>query len=167
MKNRNLIAILAGVCLYGFTCTSYAVDLFIKADGIEGSSLDANHEKWSDATALSGNISLGICGSLMLEKPLDRASLKYVEKAFSGEVIPKIEIEYVETIVGERVTVAKIEFRNGYIAEVAISNTDSPLSEVLTIASEEIKMTHFEYSNDGNLKGKTETFLTCPQKVKK
>ena len=86
MKNRNLIAMLAGVCLYGFTCTSDAVDLFIKADGIEGSSVDANHKKWSDATALSGNISLGICGSLMLEKPLDRASLKYAASITLTEV---------------------------------------------------------------------------------
>ena len=167
MKNGKLYSVLAGICLYGTVSTSSAVDVFLKANGIDGGSLDADHRTWSDAKSFSGNVSLEDCGSLVVEKPLDKASVKYVEKAFSGEIIPKIEIEYVESIGGPRVPVVKIEIKDGYIAEVAVSNSDGPASELLTIAAEAIRIIFTEYDSNGQRTGNVVTELTCPRKLKK
>lgn len=165
MQTQKFISVLASVFLYGIACGSFAQNVFIKADGIDGGSDVAGFEGWSDAHSISGNVSEGECGSIIVNKPLDKASLKYVEKAFSGQLIPRIEIHYLETIGGQRVTVAKIEFRYGAIGEVN-SEFGSNTSERLTIVGEEVQFTFTEYDDDGKRLGNVVTQLTCPKKVK-
>ena len=167
MKKWTAIQGLAAICFLGVTATSYPADLFIMADGIDGGSTDEDHLKWSEAKALSGNVSRGNCGNFVVEKNLDKASLKFIEKSFAGEVIPEIVIENVETFGdGVRGTTEQISIFNALIKRVQTTKADGPLSESLTIVGDSVRLKFTEYSADGRKLGNVETEFGCNNKRK-
>ena len=168
MRKSRFVPVLAGICISALAFTTSAADLFLKVEGIEGGSIDPKHVRWSDLTAISGDISEGVCGELIVEKPLDKATVKYMEKAFNAELIPKVEIEHVEVKGREekRVTTVRIEINQAQIAKVETSADEGPLMEYLTIVAYEVKFTFTEYDEDGNRAGNVETVMACADKKK-
>ena len=164
----KILVIVAGICMSALALSASAADLFLKVDGIEGGSNDPDHDKWSELTAISGDISEGVCGEFVVEKPLDKATVKYMEKAYSAELIPKVEIEHVEAKGPENssVTTVRIEINQAQIAKVETSADESPLMEYLTIVAYEVKFTFTEYDERGRRKGNVETVMACEGKKK-
>lgn len=168
MKKRNFIrSLLVGVLLSA-TSSTFAATLFMRADGIEGSSLDADHRGWSDIQSVTGNFSEGYCGDFVVEKQGDKASGLILQKVFNGEVIPAIDIESTANIEGARAIILKIRVSQATIGSVEASGDDGEQpNETLIINGEMVKMIHFHYDHAGQPAGMTETDLTCPRKSNK
>ena len=166
MKKWRFLPVLAGICMSALALTTSAAALFLKVDGVNGSSTDANHDKWSDLTAISGDVSEGVCGEFIVEKQLDVATVNYMEKAFNAELIPRVEIEHVENKGGARATTVRIEMNQATITKVATSTDEGPLMEYLTIVGYEVKLTFTDYDDEGNRRGIVETVMACSGKKK-
>lgn len=168
MKKSRYILMWLSVCLMGVTSTAFA-DLYMKVAGIAGGSTDKDHRDWSNIDSLSGNFSEGYCGNFIVEKSLDTASVKLIEKAYTGAQIARIEFDNVVPIgrLGERNSIASIEIGEAQIVEVATNADEGPLVEQLTLNGERVKITSYQYDGDGGRLGSDSTILTCPKKIGK
>jgi type VI secretion system secreted protein Hcp len=148
--------------------------IFVKFEGIEGESYDANHVKWIDVLSLDWGIhkrdpglqgqsrrrSAPVVEDLMLTMAYEKAAPKLMEKCLKGEVIPKLEIEFTATYGGTQAT-----YLRWIMEEVIISsfqtnasgnNEAGPPTVVIGNNFEEIKMTYTEYDRERKSKGNVE-----------
>ncbi len=148
--------------------------IFVKFDGIDGESTDANHDKWSDVLSVNESLTLpdgGATGAtrtrgaaryedIVLSKELDKASVKLREKLARGQVIPKVEIEVTATYGGARETYFRYELKNVVITsfDMNASGNDEagPPTENVSLNFEEIKITYTEFDDTGSNKGNVE-----------
>ena len=146
---------------------------FAKYDGIDGESVDANHDKWIDilaidwgankpgagATGQSRRRGAAVLEDMTLTMEYEKASPKLIEAALEGKVIPKLEIEMTSTYGGARATYLKYELKNVQVTSYEVSGAasdDAPPTVVIGNNFEEIKVTYTEYDNEGGKKGNVE-----------
>jgi type VI secretion system secreted protein Hcp len=150
------------------TRASGQLTMFVKFDGVDGESDDANHDKWSDAITmhqghkllspemgrLTGNI---VYEDISIVKEFDKASLKLAEAVTKGKPFAKVEIELTATYGGARATYLKYELTNVLVTSYNTTGSDEgpPLEEV-TVSFDEIKVTYTEYDDGGAPKGNIE-----------
>ena len=139
---------------------------FLKFDGVDGESKDANHDKWIDVLSFSQTItreesSAGaarqradvVFGDVVVVKELDKSSPKLAESMFMGKVFPKVEI-HVASNVG---TYFAYELTNVMVTSYSISgDADDRPTEEVAFNFEEIKMIYTEMDSEGKSKGKVE-----------
>jgi type VI secretion system secreted protein Hcp len=147
---------------------------FAQYAGIEGSSGDANHEKWIDILSIDwgsnkpGGGSTGqsrrrggvIVGDMRLTMAYDIASVSLLEKLNLGEVIPKLEIEQTAIYGGSRATYLKYELTNVQVTSIDFNGgavDESPPTVTIANNFEEYKVTYTEYDSEGNKVGSAET----------
>lgn len=147
--------------------------IFVKIDGIEGESTDANHDKWIDVLSVSESISRPDSGAtgqsrrrgsavfddIVIKKELDLSSVKLRERLAQGQVIPKVEIEITGTFGGSRATYFKYELKNVQITSFSVNasgSSDSRPAESFSLNFEEIKWTYTQYDSEGNKLGNVE-----------
>lgn len=171
--NRLLIPVITSLLLLFSLALPASAAVFVKFDGIDGESTDANHVGWSDVLSVSESIRMpdgGATGQsrrrgdvifddIVLKKELDKTSVKLREKLARGEVIPKVEIEITGTYGGARATYFKYELKNVQITsfDVNASGADGSVpTEQMSLNFEEIKWTYTEFDDTGSSQGNVE-----------
>jgi len=136
---------------------------FVKYAGIDGESVDADHDKWIDilnidwgttqTTDKKGNNI--VVQDMFITMEYDKASPKILEKALNGEVIPKLEIELTATFGGSRATYLKYELVNVLVTSYQTSASGDDLAGLPTVVVgnnfEEIKVTYTEFDDAGGI----------------
>ncbi len=147
-------------------------DIFVKYDGIDGESQDAEHKDWIDGLAMEWGATRDVGGTIgqsrrrgaaviddvLLTFDYEKSTPKLAESLLKGQLIPKLEIEFTATIGGVRQTYLKYELKN-----VALTGYDfsgyadgGPPTVVVGNSFEEIKVTYTEYDDKGAKKGNVE-----------
>ena len=154
-----------------FLTASVEAAIFVKFDGIDGESRDANHMNWSDLLSVSESLALTTDSTrtrgtaryqdIVINKELDKASVRLRENLAKGSIIPRVEIEVTATFADAgRVTFFKYELKNVLITsfQMNASGNDEagPPTENVSLNFEEIKVTYTEYDDKGNSKGNVE-----------
>ncbi len=116
-----------------------AVDYFLRIDGIEGESTDADHNKWIDVHSYSWGVETPALDSsaprdrtsgkvnfidLGILKSVDRATPDLMIHCANGKRIPTVELEGVRTG-GERHTFVKYVLNDCMVSSVNDDGTDS------------------------------------------
>ncbi len=169
MNNTTFLAMFA---LGAIVLTSASLNdaygaAFVKYDGIDGESKDANHDTWIDVL----NVDWGVTrsdekkgpsiGTFSLTMEYDKASPKILEAALKGEVIPKLELDLTATYGDARATYLKYELTNvmvtSYQTNASGNDEAGPPTVVVGNNFEEIKVTYTEFDDTGSSKGNVET----------
>lgn len=145
---------------------------FMKFDGIDGESTDAQHSKWIDvlsydwgivrplSTATGSTRTRGSAQSLdfVCVKELDKASPKLMEMITTGQVKPLVEIHLTRNTASGPVTYMKYELKNVIITSWSTSGSagDQRPTEQVSLNFEEIKVIYTEFDNEGQSKGNVE-----------
>lgn len=171
--NRFLVPVITVVLSSFFAMSSASAAAFVKFDGIDGESKDANHLGWSDLLAITEAISkpssaaagstrqraAAVFEDIVLVKEIDKTSVKLREGLAKGKVYPKVEIELTKTFGGARTTYFKYEMTNvlvtSFSMNVSGSDGDVPVEQV-SLNFEEIKWTYTEFDDTGASLGNIE-----------
>ncbi len=146
--------------------SSQALTLF-KVGDIEGGYQGPNYDGWSIAKGLTGNFSEGECDQLMLEKEVDKASVKYIEAAVFGTVFEKVEIYDLREFSGALKPETIIEIANAKISQVKANKPEGePLGEIISIEPVDMRIEFRAYDRDGNPQGNVATTINCGYKAK-
>lgn len=152
---------------------------FVKFDGIDGESKDADHDKWIDVLSIDwGAQKPGGGGAARRRKPpkikdlvltfqYDKASPKLQEACLKGQMIPTVLIEQTGTYGGTRATYLKYELKNVLITSFSINSSSSGGTDVFNGAEDppimqistkfkEVRVTYTEYDREGSSKGNIE-----------
>jgi type VI secretion system secreted protein Hcp len=173
MTQKTLFALLTVGVLFGAILTiddAYGA-VFAKYDGVDGESQDANHDKWIDVLSIDWGMhkesakkkraAVNVIDSMVITMEYEKASVKLLEAAFHGTVIPKLEIEQTATYSGARATYLKYELTNVQVTSFqtnASGNDEAgPPTVVVGNNFEEIKVTYTEFDDAGSSKGNAET----------
>lgn len=173
-------AVLALAAMVAPTGASAAA--FVKYDGIDGESKDANHDKWIDilnvdwgvsrpnasAPAQSRRRGAAVVEDMTIAFEYEKSAPKILEQCLKGKVIPKLEIELTSTYGGARATYLRYEMKNVSCTSYSVTGPtgerigdktagEGPPVVVVSNSFEEIKVTYTEYDNEGNAKGNVET----------
>lgn len=146
---------------------------YARYDGIDGESLDANHDKWVDivlidwgadkpgasATGTSRRRAAAEVRDFVIAFDYEKASVKVLEKLLLGAVIPKLEIELTLTFGGQRVPYLKYELKNVQVVSYDVHGAADGTRPMVVVGNnfEEIKVTYTEYDAEGQPQGNTET----------
>ena len=106
MKQNRMVLLLLGLAAFVFITSPPALGAaFIKFDGVDGESRDANHKGWSDVLAIEHlmvHLRMAANGQarpqaqhfdFVFQKELDKASPKLAEACLTGRVFPRVVIE--------------------------------------------------------------------------
>lgn len=120
-----------------------AYDAFLKFDGVEGESLDQEHQGWCEVASWSwgasqpgmkmvvgvgaGRAGKASVSSFSITKRLDKASPELFLRSMSGKVFPKVELEIVRTGGsdggGSRVAPIHIKLTNVLVSSIKLGQT--------------------------------------------
>ena len=142
---------------------------FAKYDGVDGESLDANHQGWADVLAFDWAGTMGDSGGSSRRRAApeiddfnivlayEKAAVKLQESFLEGKVIPKLTVELTATYGGARATYLKYELDNVMITSYQLnasgSEDDGPPIVAVANSFEEIKVTYTEYDPTGRALG--------------
>ncbi len=145
--------------------------VFIKFEGVDGESQDAEHKSWSDLDAFSHSISRpsaesgstrtsgAVFHDFTISKELDKSSIKLQESASTGKFFPKVDIHITANTGEGRVTYYAYELTNVMVTSYSISGSGTsgqvPMEQV-SLNFDAIKVTYTEIGKDGGEKGKVE-----------
>lgn len=141
--------------------------MFLKVEGVDGESTDADHDKWIEILAYSHGVSqpaTGISGTggqtggaadfqdLAITKVLDASTPDLNIKCAKGEHIPKIELE-ICLATGDKHTFMKYTIEDCVVTSIAPGGSSEgevrPLEEV-TFAYDKCKWEYTPIDNQGN-----------------
>ena len=175
---KRLVELLGIFFLSGAFATANAGG-FVRFEGIDGESVVDGYEKWSEflsvvqeivpATQANGLVTRinqnPQFNEISVVKVLDRASPIIAQIALRGQVTPRVEIEWTRNINGVekpyysyRLTnVVVTQYSSKGFGEITLdSATESLIKEKISLNFEEIRVTYYEYDEEGNLAGKVE-----------
>lgn len=168
------------VCLAIFGFGTAQAQGFIKFLGIDGEVIAEGYEGWSEFTSVTQEIVLpetkktglnsrrGLLPEfqqLAIIKPLDKASVKFAERALRGALSELVQIEWTRSFDSGLVPFYTYELKNVQIVEYNSKglgrseddiNADGRIYEEIVLDFEEIKVTYREYDDAGNFLGATE-----------
>ena len=158
---RPLLTLLAASVLTG----SVSAAAYIKFDGVDGESTDADHKDWiiiqslssgiqrprSDAT---GGLGRAIASDIVVAKQLDKSSPKLAEAVARGTVFPTVKFHLTRFVGAEReATYYTYELKNVIVTSYQVGGSGSASeprpSENFSLNFEEIKVTYVP-AFDGN-----------------
>lgn len=187
-----VLAVLAMIGTLGFTPATSAAPVpadavdfersgppqgwYVRYDGIDGESFDADHEAWIDLLAMSWTADQGDTtatsrgasrragavnvNDMVLTFEYEKASPKVLEAMLTGRVIPKLEIE-METFGAEDggSTYLRYELTNVLVTsyDVGGASDDGPPLVTASNSFEEIKVTYTGRDARGKPTGEVET----------
>lgn len=171
MRASGVLALVAVLGL-ALPCSA-AVELFMKIDGIDGESTDANHMRWIEILSYSHRVSTDPGGGastggvrrrgqaehsdFTVTKELDKATPKLNEHCCKGKVFPKVTVE-VCLAAGPKSTIMTYELKNCLIRSVSVScpaEGGMPV-ETVSFTYEEIEWAYNEIDSMGKSKGRVE-----------
>lgn len=148
---------------------------FIKFDGVDGESNDANHPKWSNVLEVSqGYLIQGIndlnsrsrqrevvqVEDIAIAMELDKAGVKIADALLKGKVFPTVDIEFTFNLDGSSVTYYRYEISNVTVTSyhlTARGNDESgPGTQEIGLEFTKIKATYSEYDSEGKFLGHVE-----------
>jgi type VI secretion system secreted protein Hcp len=147
-------------------------DIFAKYDGIDGEATDANHDKWVEVARMSWGAHALVdeeagasrrrgaptVEGFALTFDYEKASPKLAEKLLKGEVIPKLEVELINTFGEAQLTYLRYELKNVRVVDYFVEGKAGGGLPMVAVVNnfEEIKVTYTEYDDTGNAKGNVE-----------
>lgn len=146
-----------------------AADFFIKIDGIDGESTDADHAKWIEVQSLSwgvqrnvgmdsysattGGTSSGraMLGTVNFSKAMDKATTKLMEYCATGKHSPKAEIHFCQAGDGDKKhTYMKYTLENVVVASYDVgAGGDYRPNENISLVYETIETGYKDLTNKG------------------
>ena len=143
LGNKKLFSfLLILVLIFAMSPVSYA-DLFLKIDGVEGETLDQDHQKW--ITIESYDFEYSVVGSeasarskgklekspLTITKMLDKSTPALLQKLVGQEQLGDMEISLTLTS-GDRTEILHLIFRNAQITSIVSSSKegDIPMEDI-------------------------------------
>ncbi len=142
---------------------------FAKYDGVDGESLDVNHQGWVDVLAFdwAGTTAPSTGSSRRRAAPdvedfnivleYEKAAVKLQESFLRGKVYPTLTVELTATYGGARATYLKYELKNvmvtSYQLNASGSEDDGPPVVAVANSFEKIKVTYTEYDPTGRAQG--------------
>jgi type VI secretion system secreted protein Hcp len=151
--------------------------VYAKYDGIDGESIDVDHNKWIDVLSIDWGVHKpggGVTGQsrrrgdavvddFVLEFYYEKSAPKLLEKCLMGAVIPKLEVELTMMFgggdtLGSEKTFLRYEFKNVVVTGYDVATDPEVGYPRVTVANnfEEMKVTYTEYDDEGNSKGNVE-----------
>ena len=147
--------------------------IFANYDGIDGESIDANHDKWIDILLVNwggrvpgpddskDSVKSGqaIPEGFVLQMDYDKAAPKLLEKLSTGSVIPRLEVELTTIIGGNQLTYIRYDMHNVRVTSYQV-NGEAGAGRPTVVAGhnfEKITVTYTEFDDEGNAKGIVET----------
>ena len=155
--------------------------IFAKYDGIDGQSLNAEHDKWIDVLSADWNChrpggsttgqarqkSSAVVDDFVISMDFEKAAPKLQEAMLMGKIIPKLEIEHTASYGGAHEVYLKFELKNVMVTNVGFNgNGEGIPSVVLSNNFEEIKVTYTQYNEAGEKQGNTETTFNVAKGTK-
>ena len=155
----------------------FAVDMFVKIDGIDGESKDEKHEKWIDILSFSHGVSLpggslsvstgrsaerATHGDFTMVKTIDKATPKLYLYCSNGQHIPSVKFELCRAG-GDKETYMEYEMTDVIVSSVSTETTVQggealPIEEV-SFRYGKIVWTYTEFDDTGKAKGQVESFF--------
>ncbi len=146
--------------------------VFVKFEGIDGESKDADHNRWCDLASFNfGGVTPGggatgqsrrraavVLSDFVLFKELDKASPVLFDKFSKGEIIPRVEIEVTATYGGQRQPYLYFELENVLITSyfLDVQGGENVPMETVTLNYEKLLYRYTEYDQNGSSKGNVE-----------
>ncbi len=150
-----------------------ANSIFLKLEGIDGSSRETAHEKWievvnanwaghnstefgTDGTRQRGSVSFA---PLSLVKTCDSTTPTLLDKMAQGKVIPSGELDICRQTEEGMVPILKYTLTNIYVSSLnldAVSGDASVQHESITLDPEKVKVEYQGQTVDGKKDAKTE-----------
>ncbi len=144
---------------------------YIKFEGVDGESQDAEHKSWSDLVDFSHSISRpsaesgstrtsgAVFHDFTISKELDKSSIKLQESASTGKFFPKVDIHITANTGEGRITYYTYELTNVMVTSYSISGSGTseqvPMEQI-SLNFDAIKVTYTEIGKDSGEKGKVE-----------
>ena len=154
----------------------FAVDMFVKIDGIDGESKDENHEKWIDILSFShgisqpgGSLSVSTSrsaerathGDFTVVKTIDKATPKLHLYCSNGQHIPGVKFELCRAG-GDKETYMEYEMTDVIVSsvstETAVQGGEALPIEEVSFRYGKIEWAYTEFDDTGKAKGKVESF---------
>lgn len=148
---------------------------FIKFDGVDGESTDANHTNWSDVLEFDqGYLLQTFIDEKMKELPteavqvndfvvtmeLDKAGPKIAEALLKGKTFPSVQVELTATYGGSRTTYYKYDLSNvrvtGYQLNASGNDEMGPPRQAVSLSFTGVTVTYTEYDDTGSSQGNVE-----------
>ena len=142
---------------------------FAKYDGVDGESLDMNHQGWIDVLAFDWAATNGESDGSSRRRSVpdidnfnivlvyEKAAVKLQEGLLRGKVFPQLTVELTATYGGARTTYLAYELTNVMVTSYQInasgSEDDGPPIVAVANSFEEIKVTYTEYDPAGTSLG--------------
>ena len=146
---------------------------YIKFDGVDGSSEETKHKKWSAVYQITGGVTRPVASGsgrqtiekatlsdFVVVKGFDASSPQLFQKSCQGEVFKKVQIEQVSNVGGQNAdTVVKTTLENVYISNYSSSSQQSangvlPI-ETLSLNYAKIEIEYTQVGVDGKVGGKS------------
>lgn len=180
LKQRGiaLMALLTvSVMGIAFTPTTVSAQtiMFMKADGIQGSSTDSRHPGWINIASFgqsasqtvqpySGGVTAAkVTGACDLEvlKGLDAAGPSLWLALFTGKRIPKVTIEvWMTRPAGDQVRVYEVALHNALIASMTAASAVT-FAETFKLTGDKIELTASSFNANGTASGQVKTGWDC------
>lgn len=144
--NRFIQSVLIGFFLVTFLVplsAHAAVDMFVKLDGVDGESLDNNHQGWIDIISLDEGLSVdakvrpggtapAVFEDIVFSKLLDSTSPVLRQSLAAGTSIPSAIIELTKTCGETPVTIFRIELSDVVLTSIRLKTSvaTDPLEDV-------------------------------------
>lgn len=168
--NKRVSILTLCLILLMVLCSPVLGAAFVKFDGVDGESQDANHDKWSDVLSIAHGYSVEdakakktggpVVQPMVLSKELDKAGIKIAEALLTEHVFETVEIELTATYGGARATYLKYTLYGVRVVsyQVNASGNDEagPPNEQVHLVFSGIDVTYTEYDDTGSSQGNVE-----------
>lgn len=152
----NRISKIAPTNLADFSGEQY----FLKIDGINGSSTEANHTNWIEIESFEFGISKPMVNNQASGKPAYEFSLTKRTDVSSLDIIASISnntgfsqavLDVTQTIKNKTVTVLKFTFSNVVFSKYEVDADAKGMVEEIELKQQKLVITYYSYDVDGNL----------------
>lgn len=171
------LIVLYGVCFVAMMFLSSPVmgAAYIKLDGVDGESTDANHDKWSDVLSVDhdfrlqetpGNNAVGrVLKNLGVEQvrilrvttEMDKAVIYIIGHLLKGDPFSTAEIEFTATYGGARATYLRYVLHNAQVVSVSTNGSGNdeagPPTVTYGLRFDKFDLIYTEYDDEGNNRG--------------
>ncbi len=133
---------------------------FLKIDGINGSSTEANHTNWIEIESFEFGISKPMVNNQASGKPAyefsltkrtDVSSLDIVSSISNNTGFSQVVLDVTQTIKNKTVTVLKFTFSNVVFSKFEVDADAKGMIEEIELKQQKLVITYYSYDVDGNL----------------
>jgi type VI secretion system Hcp family effector len=164
-RSRSFAVIAGGLMLVAAGSSMAAVNAYLVVDGIDGPSAHRLHA--IDVLSFSEGVSVPVsatrigasgagagkvsCGDLAIEKVLDAASVPLVQAAFTGLMIPKVQLIYTKPIGDKETDYFTLTLSSVVVTSVQESGTNENPTESVSFTAKTLMYSFTPQKPDGSL----------------